>query len=88
MTYIHNNLTNYAGAITIGASVPSVSTVNSRPCVMLPDGDVIDLKILSVMMKKMEAILMVIEEDMVRHEQYPALKEIYDQYKIVEKMID
>ena len=51
------------------------------------DSGVIDLNVLALMMKQINDILCIVREDQELHERYPALKDIYDQYRVVEAMV-
>ncbi len=51
------------------------------------DGGTIDLNMLATMMKHMQDILCLVRDNAELHENYPALKDIYDQYRVVETMV-
>jgi hypothetical protein len=87
ITLSSNSTWQHGGYLTsTGTSTATLSVSGKRPVIRIEEGD-IDLKLLLTMMQKIQAILCIIEEDIKQHEKYPALKELYDQFKIVEAMV-
>jgi hypothetical protein len=96
-TTVTSNLTT-SGNITLSGSLGSwngatwgvppakLAIAGEKPTIKLDEGE-IDLKLLLTMMKQMQSILCIIEEDIKQHEKYPALKDLYDQFRVVEAMV-
>lgn len=83
------NITISGGLTTSSWGSPKSGTlaiVGDKPTIKLDEGE-IDLKLLLTMMKQMQSILCIIEEDIKQHEKYPALKDLYDQFRMVEAMV-
>jgi hypothetical protein len=87
---------NITGSNSFGTSsvgtfrpVPSgtIHISGSDPKIITEDGE-INLRELIGMMKDIRDRLLIIEENMKRHDDYPALKSIYEQYRVVEALVN
>lgn len=65
----------------------STPTINSAAVLHTSKGNSVDLDELAEMMKIMKERLLILIPDFEKHEKYAALKKAYDNYKIIEALI-
>lgn len=70
----------------VGGVVSTINLTGPSPSIKIDDGE-IDLRELLFLMREMKERLLILEEKMAMHDEYPALKNIYDQYKVVEALV-
>jgi hypothetical protein len=93
---VYNSSTNQAmvstgcgwSSVTAGTLATSgqISLSGPKPAIKTDRGE-IDLNLLLDMMSQIKDILCIVQERVDLNEEYPALKNIYDQYRIVEEMV-
>lgn len=90
---ISGGTVNIAGGTVTGAktnqratlTVPELHVSGDKPTITTDRG-AIDLNRLHDFMERAERILCLLEEDMRRHDAYPALKEAYDHYRVLDRL--
>jgi hypothetical protein len=65
----------------------STPTINSAAVLTTSKGNSVDLDELAEMMKIMKERLLILIPDFEKHEKYAALKKAYDNYKMIEALI-
>lgn len=85
--YLSSNGMN-ASTWTIGSGQPSINIANEGGKSFIQTGkSKIDLDELAVMMETLKKRLLVLTPNFEMHEKYPMLKELYDEYKAMEKLL-
>jgi hypothetical protein len=73
---------------TIGSSQPNISIANEDNKSYIKTGkSKIDIDELADMMETLKRRLLIIAPNFEMHEKYPMLKEMYDEYKAIEKLL-
>ena len=76
------------GSTWIGSSQPSISIANEDNKSYIKTGkSKIDIDELADMMETLKKRLLIIAPNFEMHEKYPMLKEMYDEYKAIEKLL-
>ena len=77
----------YVSTGTGGGSMWSTPTINTPAVLSTSKGNSVDLDELAEMMKIMKERLLILIPDFEKHEKYTALKKAYDNYKMIEALI-
>ena len=77
----------YVSTGTGGGSMWSTPTINTPAVLSTSKGNSVDLDELAEMMKIMKERLLILIPDFEKHEKYAALKKAYDNYKMIEALI-
>jgi len=83
------NSSNWANgaSFTIGSGLSSDSTEYGKNEIRLGNGKSIDLDDLHATIETVKKRLLIIAPNFEMHEKYPMLKELYDEYKAMEKLL-
>ena len=86
--YLTSSSINSGSTWTIGSSQPNISIINEDNKSYIKTGkSKIDIDELADMMATLQKRLLVLTPSFEMHEKYPMLKEMYDEYKAMEKLL-
>jgi len=77
----------YASSITMGTSILSIMAEGDGDAMIKTKKNTINLDEMAEMMNTLKERLLILTPNFEQHEKYPVLKDLYEQYKVVEAML-
>lgn len=77
----------YASSVSMSTSVLSIMAEGDGDAMIKTKKNTINLDEMAEMMNTLKERLLILTPNFEQHEKYPALKDLYDQYKVMEAML-
>jgi len=77
----------YTSNMTMSTSILSIMAEGDGDAMIKTKKNTINLDEMAVMMETLKERLLILTPNFEQHEKYPVLKDLYDQYKVVEAML-
>lgn len=77
----------YASSITMGTSILNIMAEGDGDAMIKTKKNTINLDEMAEMMNTLKERLLILTPNFEQHEKYPVLKDLYEQYKVVEAML-
>lgn len=85
--FISSGATGYTSTVSMSTSILSIMAEGDGDAMIKTKKNTINLDEMAMMMETVKERLLILTPNFQMHDKYPALKDLYDQYKVMEAML-